>query len=214
MSVRMGVDVGGTFTDIVCFDEERGRLDLLKVPSTPAEPHRAVVEGAARILEEAGLDRASVDFFIHGTTVATNTILERKGARVALHTGVHDPVEGCILGVDTTERQTGDGVVHVVLLSVMLDTGEVRQFDLHQLASLQIELKRYDDALQSLDAFERLSPLLQKEPRQWLDARRCDIACQQGHHDTALRHAQQLVVEHHSGDQRNSAEHPEKPPDD
>src|SRR5437762_804128 len=61
-----------------------------------------------------------------------------KGARVALHTGVHDPVEGCILGVDTTERQTGDGVVHVVLLSVMLDTGEVRQFDLHQLASLQI----------------------------------------------------------------------------
>ncbi|PYV18283.1 MAG: hypothetical protein DMG07_04240 [Acidobacteria bacterium] len=84
MSVRMGVDVGGTFTDIVCFDEERGRLDLLKVPSTPAEPHRAVVEGAARILEEAGLDSASVDFFIHGTTVATNTILERKGARVAL----------------------------------------------------------------------------------------------------------------------------------
>src|SRR5213080_2617643 len=42
-----------------------------------------------------------------------------KGARVALHTGVHDPVEGCILGVDTSERQTGDGVVHVVLLSVM-----------------------------------------------------------------------------------------------
>jgi hypothetical protein len=61
-----------------------------------------------------------------------------KGARVALHTGVHDPVEGCVLGVDSTERQTGDGVVHVVLLSVMTDTGDVRQFDLHQLASLQI----------------------------------------------------------------------------
>jgi hypothetical protein len=61
-----------------------------------------------------------------------------KGARVALHTGVDAPIEGVILGVDTTERQTGDGVVHVVLVSVMTDAGEVRSFDLHNLAGLQI----------------------------------------------------------------------------
>src|SRR5262245_40235913 len=59
-----------------------------------------------------------------------------KGARVALHTGVDEPVQGAILGVDTTERQTGDGVVHVVLVSVLTDAGDVRSFDLHQLASL------------------------------------------------------------------------------
>lgn len=61
-----------------------------------------------------------------------------KGARVAVHTGVADPVEGCILGIDTTERQTGDGIVHIVLLSLVTDSGAVRSFDLHGLASLQI----------------------------------------------------------------------------
>jgi N-methylhydantoinase A len=84
MSIRIGVDVGGTFTDIVCFDEHEGRLSLVKVPSTPGEPHRAVVQGAARILRERGLAARDVAFFIHGTTVATNTVLERKGAAVAL----------------------------------------------------------------------------------------------------------------------------------
>jgi len=84
MSVRIGVDVGGTFTDIVCFDEERQSLRLLKVPSTPGEPNRAVVDGAMRILQETDRLPGSIQFFIHGTTVATNAILERKGAPVAL----------------------------------------------------------------------------------------------------------------------------------
>jgi hypothetical protein len=61
-----------------------------------------------------------------------------KGARVAVHTGVDEPVEGCVLGIDTTERQTGDGVVHVVLVSLLSDSGEVRSFDLHHLAGLKI----------------------------------------------------------------------------
>jgi hypothetical protein len=61
-----------------------------------------------------------------------------KGARVAVHTGVDDPVEGSVLGIDTTERQTGDGVVHVVLVSLLTDSGEVRSFDLHHLAGLKI----------------------------------------------------------------------------
>jgi hypothetical protein len=61
-----------------------------------------------------------------------------KGARVALHSGVADPVEGCVLGIDTTERQTGDGIVRIVLLSVLTDQGDVRSLDLHALASVQL----------------------------------------------------------------------------
>src|SRR5262245_39375041 len=61
-----------------------------------------------------------------------------KGARVALHTGVAEPVEGSVLGIDTIDRQTGEGVVKVVLVSVLTDGGAVRSFDLHHLASLQL----------------------------------------------------------------------------
>jgi hypothetical protein len=61
-----------------------------------------------------------------------------KGARVRLHTGVSDPIEGVILGIDASERSIGDGVVQVTLVSVLTDHGEVRTHDLHTLASLQI----------------------------------------------------------------------------
>jgi N-methylhydantoinase A len=84
MAVRLGVDVGGTFTDIVCFDEDTGALTLLKVPSTPQEPDRAVVHATQRILHQNGRSSGSVKFFIHGTTVATNTLLQHKGCRMAL----------------------------------------------------------------------------------------------------------------------------------
>ena len=84
MSVRIGVDVGGTFTDIVCFDDQRQDFRLLKVPSTPKNPSAAVIEGTRRVLNEFDVPAEAVQFFIHGTTVATNTILERKGAEVAL----------------------------------------------------------------------------------------------------------------------------------
>lgn len=60
-----------------------------------------------------------------------------KGARVALHSGVADPIEGLVLGIDTTERQTGDGIVKVKLLSLLTDSGDVRSLDLHNLASVQ-----------------------------------------------------------------------------
>ena len=84
MSVRIGVDVGGTFTDVVCFDEDKSLLSLLKVPSTPKEPNRAVVDATLRILKQNQLSPSAVKFFIHGTTVATNSLLQHKGARVAL----------------------------------------------------------------------------------------------------------------------------------
>jgi N-methylhydantoinase A len=84
MAVRIGVDVGGTFTDVVCFDEDKGQLTLVKVPSTPREPNVAVVQGTERALRENDLAAAAVKFFIHGTTVATNTLLQHKGCTLAL----------------------------------------------------------------------------------------------------------------------------------
>ena len=84
MSLRIGVDVGGTFTDVICFDEEGGAITLLKIPSTPQNPDRAVIEGTTRLLQKSGLNAQHISSFIHGTTVATNAILERKGAQVAL----------------------------------------------------------------------------------------------------------------------------------
>ncbi|MFN0073422.1 MAG: hydantoinase/oxoprolinase family protein [Chloroflexota bacterium] len=80
---RIGVDIGGTFSDFVILDESSGRLDVLKVPSTPADPSEAIHDGLHR-LSEAGLPRGSVQFFSHGTTIATNALLEGKGAVTGL----------------------------------------------------------------------------------------------------------------------------------
>ncbi len=79
----LAVDTGGTFTDLVLF--RGGRVQTLKVPSTPDDPSRAILEGVAQLLgPDAG------DFvLLHGSTVATNSLLERKGARVALITNRH-----------------------------------------------------------------------------------------------------------------------------
>jgi N-methylhydantoinase A len=82
MSVRAGVDTGGTFTDLVLFDEESGELRMTKVLSTPDRPSRAVFDSFAK----AGLDTRDIAYFVHGTTVATNALIERKGAEVALLT--------------------------------------------------------------------------------------------------------------------------------
>ncbi len=84
MAYRMGVDSGGTFTDVVLFDERRGTLHITKTPSTPANPALGVAEGIRKILHQAGVMPAEVSSLVHGTTVATNALLERKGVRVAL----------------------------------------------------------------------------------------------------------------------------------
>lgn len=80
---RVGVDIGGTFTDIVLLGPE-GRLSVLKVSSSVDDYARAIVEGLAIALDEAGLTAADVSEIRHGATVASNAILERKGARVGL----------------------------------------------------------------------------------------------------------------------------------
>ena len=82
--VSIAVDIGGTFTDVVLSDGETGALHVAKVPSTPEHPVEAVRAGATRALAEAGRGPADVERFVHGTTVGTNAVLERKGARVAV----------------------------------------------------------------------------------------------------------------------------------
>src|SRR5271165_7055399 len=85
--LRIAIDTGGTFTD--CVWRDRGRLRLLKVFSTPADPSQAIIEALSKIAP----DREVI--LLHGTTVGTNTLLERKGARTALVTtkGFEDAIE-------------------------------------------------------------------------------------------------------------------------
>jgi len=79
------VDVGGTFTDLYLVSDD-GKRFRVKTPSTPADPSQAVLTGVKRICSEAGITVADLDNFMHGTTVATNAVLESKGARVGLLT--------------------------------------------------------------------------------------------------------------------------------
>jgi N-methylhydantoinase A len=81
--IRVGVDTGGTFTDFVF--EQDGRLNLFKLPSTPADPSLAIQQGLTRICAETG-SRVNQIEIVHGTTVGTNALLQRRGARTALIT--------------------------------------------------------------------------------------------------------------------------------
>lgn len=86
MSFRLGVDVGGTFTDLLLIDESSGGTFRTKVPSTPQDPSVGVLDGIGRVCKNAGVEPARITHVMHGTTVATNAILEGKGARVGLVT--------------------------------------------------------------------------------------------------------------------------------
>ena len=86
MSYRLGVDVGGTFTDLLLVDEDTGRTWRAKTPSTPADQAEGVMSGLAKVCAAAGVEPREIAQVLHGTTVATNAILEGKGARVGLVT--------------------------------------------------------------------------------------------------------------------------------
>ncbi len=92
---RIGVDIGGTFTDFVMLDVERGVLHNEKLLTTPDDPSRAVLEGIRRLLAAAGIDASQVAQVIHGTTLVANALIERKGVRTALVTtrGFRDVLE-------------------------------------------------------------------------------------------------------------------------
>jgi N-methylhydantoinase A len=96
MTLRIGVDTGGTFTDVCALDEHTGRLHVRKVSSTPDDPGRAIVTGVSQLLDEiGGRDLGEVTYFAHGTTVGTNALLTGRGARTGLLTtaGFRDLLE-------------------------------------------------------------------------------------------------------------------------
>ena len=94
MDCRVGVDVGGTFTDVVCAREGRPPI-VFKVPSTPADPGDAALAAVQRLAAEEGIEPDSIAQVAHGTTVATNAVLERRGGRLGIITteGFRDTLE-------------------------------------------------------------------------------------------------------------------------
>ncbi|KIL37940.1 hydantoin utilization protein A [Gordoniibacillus kamchatkensis] len=86
MSYMIGVDVGGTFTDFSLFDKKNAKLTHFKHSSTPDDPSRAIVDGILHILTEHAIQPADVSYLAHGTTVATNALIEKKGAKIGLIT--------------------------------------------------------------------------------------------------------------------------------
>lgn len=85
-SLRIGVDSGGTFTDVCMLDETTGQFSVWKLSSTPQDPSEAIADGAREAVARFGGDNAKVSFFGHGTTVATNALIQGRGARAGLIT--------------------------------------------------------------------------------------------------------------------------------
>src|SRR5438132_724717 len=86
MHYRFGFDIGGTFTDFVLLEPASGLIETYKTLTTPGEPARAVVEGLRALLERVGAEGRDLEMAIHGTTLITNALIERKGAKTALLT--------------------------------------------------------------------------------------------------------------------------------
>ena len=95
MGLRLGVDIGGTFTDLALVDEESGEQTTYKVSSTPSDYSAAVIDAIKALSTEHGIAPSALSFLSHATTVVTNAILESKGARAALITtdGFRDILE-------------------------------------------------------------------------------------------------------------------------
>ncbi|MBT5049601.1 MAG: hydantoinase/oxoprolinase family protein [Rhodospirillaceae bacterium] len=106
---RVGVDVGGTHTDLVLNDVSSGAVRIEKLPSSPSNPALAVLEGVQRLIT-SGVDPAHIDFFAHGTTVTTNALLEGKGAAVGLL--INDGYRA-ICEVQTQARDEGNPYDHL-----------------------------------------------------------------------------------------------------
>jgi N-methylhydantoinase A len=81
---RLGVDIGGTFTDFSLLDEATGELTGFKSPTVPEDPGRGVVEGLRALVAERGLDPGAIGYLVHGTTIAVNTVIQRNGAPLGL----------------------------------------------------------------------------------------------------------------------------------
>ena len=83
---RLGVDVGGTFTDLIYVDDDAGEIIVHKIPTTPGDPSQGTVQGVKEVAEQAGVTPSELDQVFHGTTIATNIVLEHNGAKVGMIT--------------------------------------------------------------------------------------------------------------------------------
>ena len=83
---RLGVDVGGTFTDLIYVDDEAGQILVHKLPTTPDDPSQGAVQGIRELTELAGTQPSDLEQVFHGTTIATNIVIEHDGAQVGLIT--------------------------------------------------------------------------------------------------------------------------------
>src|SRR5687767_7223882 len=94
-SYRVGVDIGGTFTDLILVDDESGEITVGKALTTPGDPSQAVETVLRDALERGSVPPERLGTVIHGTTLVTNSIIERKGSKTALLTtkGFRDAVE-------------------------------------------------------------------------------------------------------------------------
>src|SRR3954449_13090045 len=92
--VDIGVDIGGTFTDIVC-RRRTEPIRAMKIPTTKGDPSLAVLNAIGHLSQDLSIDPADIARFLHGTTIATNAVLERKGAKIGLitSTGFRDTLE-------------------------------------------------------------------------------------------------------------------------
>ena len=79
MSWRLGIDIGGTFTDVALVEERTGRIEIAKVPSTANDLAEGVLNGVRTALQRAGVEPGAVTLLAHATTVVTNALLEQKG---------------------------------------------------------------------------------------------------------------------------------------
>src|SRR5688572_13794704 len=82
--LSFGIDIGGTFTDVVAYEADTGRLHVAKIPSTPPRLGEGLLDGVRRVLAERGASPADVERVVHGTTIGTNAVLEHRGATLGI----------------------------------------------------------------------------------------------------------------------------------
>ena len=154
-TIRIGVDVGGTNTDICAIDEKTGELMVYKLPSSLHDQSVAVVEGVKVIAEEYGFEGEDVSRFMHGTTVATNAILEGRGAKTALVTtgGFRDLLEiGRQKRPDLYDLQT-DKVKTLVTRDCRYEIGERLNYKGEVVREISVEeVEKIIDSIKEQDA--------------------------------------------------------------
>jgi N-methylhydantoinase A len=148
---RVGVDIGGTFTDLVLIDDRTGEQTVGKVLTTPEDPSDAVEEGLAELLERADVTASQIKTIVHGTTLVTNALIERKGARTALLTteGFRDAVaigtehryDMYDIFIEKPEPLVARDLRYGVRERVLSDGSVARELDEEQVRQLTAELR-------------------------------------------------------------------------